>query len=192
MILPITIYSDDILRQRAKPLKGVDSAIEALIASMFESMRNASGIGLAAPQVGQSLRLVVLDISCVKNYEQEKPMVVINPHILSVKGSCAMEEGCLSVPGVQGDVVRPSAIMLKYRDEHFVEHVAEFSGMFARVLQHEIDHLDGTLFVDRVQKRDRRKMQKELLAMAAGVIHADYPVVFPPVKPTANANTNSK
>jgi len=179
MILPINIYSDDILRQKAKPLKGVDSGIEELVASMFESMRNASGIGLAAPQVGHSIRLLVLDLSCIGEYEHEKPMVVINPYILSVKGYCDMEEGCLSVPGVQGDVERPSVITLKYRDEHFGERTGEFSGMLARALQHEIDHLDGTLFVDRMEKRDRKKIQKELEAIASGTGNTEYPVVAP-------------
>ena len=178
MILPITIYSDDILRQKAKPLKGVDSVIEELIASMFESMRNASGIGLAAPQVGRSIRLLVLDLACVDNYEHEKPMVVINPHILSVRGYNEMEEGCLSVPGVKGYVTRPSVITMKYRDEHFEERVGEFSGMIARALQHEIDHLDGTLFVDRMEKRDRKKIQKELAVLASGIVDTEYPVVM--------------
>ncbi len=176
MILPINIYSDDILRQKAKPLKGVDNVIEELIASMFESMRNASGIGLAAPQVGRSIRLLVLDLACVDNYEHEKPMVVINPHILSVRGYNEMEEGCLSVPGVKGYVTRPSVITMKYRDEHFEERVGEFSGMIARALQHEIDHLDGTLFVDRMEKRDRRKIQKELDAFVSGSVTAAYPI----------------
>ena len=179
MILPINIYSDDILRQKAKPLKGVDSGIEELVASMFESMRNASGIGLAAPQVGRSVRLLVLDLSCISEYEHEKPMVVINPYILSVKGYCDMEEGCLSVPGIQGDVERPSVITLKYRDEHFEERTGEFSGMLARALQHEIDHLDGTLFVDRMEKRDRKKIQKGLDAIASGIVDTEYPVVAP-------------
>ena len=177
MILPINIYSDDILRQKARPLKGVDGDIEELIASMFESMRNASGIGLAAPQVGRSIRLLVLDLACVEDYEREKPMVVINPHILAVRSYNEMEEGCLSVPGVKGYVTRPSVITLKYRDEHFEEHTAEFSGMVARALQHEIDHLDGTLFVDRMEKRDRKKIQKELAALASGIVDSDYPVV---------------
>jgi peptide deformylase len=177
MILPINIYSDDILRQKAKPLKGVDSGIEELIASMFESMRNASGIGLAAPQIGRSIRLLVVDLSGVSKYEHEKPMVVINPHILTVKGYNEMEEGCLSVPGVQGYVERPAIITLKYRDEHFGERTGEFSGLVARVLQHEIDHLDGTLFVDRMEKRDRKKIQKELGALASGIVNTEYPVV---------------
>lgn len=177
MILPITTYSEAVLHQKAKPLKGIDSSVEALIGSMFESMNNASGIGLAAPQVGHAIRLLVLDISCMSAYENVPPMVVINPHILAVKGKNAMEEGCLSVPGVQGDVVRPASISLKYRDEHFEEHTGEFSGMLARVLQHEIDHLDGTLFVDRMEKRDRRKIQKELDAIAAGTVRADYPLM---------------
>ncbi len=176
MILPINIYSDDILRQRAKPLTGVDDAVKGLVASMFESMRNASGLGLAAPQVGHSLRLLVLDLSCIKKYENEKPMVVINPYILAVMGSSDMEEGCLSVPGVQGDVQRPSAITLKYRDERFEEQVCDFSGMVARVLQHEIDHLNGTLFVDRMEKRGRRKIKNKLESLASGVVDAAYPV----------------
>jgi len=179
MILPINIYSDDILRQKAKPLKGIDSTIEALIASMFESMRNAEGIGLAAPQVGHSVRLLVLDLSCIDNYANEKPMVVINPHILAVSGCNVMEEGCLSIPGVNGDVERPAVISLKYRDEHFLERTREFSGMLARALQHEIDHLDGTLFVDRMEKRSRKKIQKELTDIASGIIDAEYPVVSP-------------
>lgn len=176
MILPITIYSDEILRQKALPVDGIDSGIRELIGNMFETMYKAPGIGLAAPQAGSSLRLLVLDISCMKEYAHIKPMVVINPMVLSSRGYLAMEEGCLSIPGVQGDVVRPSTISLRYRDEEFAEHTMEFSGMLARVLQHEIDHLDGRLFVDRLQKRERRKVQKDLEAIAAGRFIASYPV----------------
>lgn len=161
---------------KAKPLKGVDSSIEELIGNMFESMRNASGIGLAAPQIGRSVRLIVLDLSCMDSHADAEPMVVINPRVLSVKGRSNMEEGCLSVPGVMGDVLRPSAITLHYRDEKFVEHTEEFNGMMARALQHEIDHLDGTLFVDRMDKRDRKKVQKDLDAIVEGRVKADYPL----------------
>ena len=185
MILPITIYSDDILRQRAKPLKGVDDEIRSLIASMFESMHNAAGIGLAAPQVGRSIRLLVVDISVMEEYADVPPMVVINPHIVSVSGSSEYDEGCLSVPGLMGPVVRPSAITLKYRDETFAEHEERFTGMSARVLQHEIDHLDGKLFVDRLDKRERRRLQSGLTALSQGVIEAAYPVV-PPSAPPAS------
>ena len=176
MIIPINTYSDPVLALKAKPLKGIDPSVEELIGNMFESMRNASGIGLAAPQIGRSLRLLVIDISCMESYKDAEPMVVINPRILSVKGRSLMEEGCLSVPGVMGDVSRPSAINLHYRDENFEEHTTEFTGMMARVLQHEIDHLDGTLFVDRMEKRDRRKIQKELDALADGLFSAEYPL----------------
>jgi peptide deformylase len=177
MILPINIYSDDILRKKAKPLKSIDSGVEELIGFMFESMRNASGIGLAAPQVGHSVRLVVLDISSLTHYPDEKPMVVINPHILAVRGYNDMEEGCLSLPGIHGDVERPAALTLKYRNENFEEMTGDFSGMLARVLQHEIDHLNGTLFVDRMEKRDRRKIQKELDALVSGTVQTQYPIV---------------
>ncbi|NTU96589.1 MAG: peptide deformylase [Chlorobiaceae bacterium] len=175
MILPINIYSDEVLKKKARPMKGVDSSTAELIDAMFESMRNASGIGLAAPQVGHSIRLLVVDVSCMKEHAAEKPMIVINPHIQSARGANTMEEGCLSVPGVLGDVVRPSAITLKYRDEHFQERTGEFSGMLARVLQHEIDHLDGTLFVERLDKRERRKIQIRLDELSAGIVDAAYP-----------------
>ena len=176
MILPINTYSDEVLRRKAKPLKGTDRQLEELIGNMFESMRNAEGIGLAAPQIGVSLRLLVVDISLAGGYDEASPMVVINPRILAVQGYNSMEEGCLSIPDVRGDVVRPSAIQLKYRDENFEERVGEFDNLTARVLQHEIDHLDGTLFVDRMQRRDRRKIQKELDSLTRGVINASYPV----------------
>ncbi len=186
MILPINIYSDEVLKKKARPMKGVDSSTAELVASMFESMRNASGIGLAAPQVGHSIRLLVVDVSCMKEYADVQPLVVINPHILSLRGANVMEEGCLSVPGVVGDVTRPASITLKYRDENFTEQVADFSGMLARVLQHEIDHLDGTLFVDRLEKRERRKVQGKLDELAAGNVEAEYPhsrEVFPEARP---------
>ncbi|NTV68436.1 MAG: peptide deformylase [Chlorobaculum sp.] len=176
MILPINTYSDPVLSLKAKPLRGVDASIEALIAEMFDTMYKAPGIGLAAPQVGHSIRLVVVDISSIEKYADLKPMVIINPRIVAVRGRNSMEEGCLSLPGVAGDVSRPSAITLRYRDEKFEEHTADFDTMMARVLQHEIDHLDGTLFVDRMDKRDRRKIQKELDAIAQGLVKADYPL----------------
>ncbi|NTU67413.1 MAG: peptide deformylase [Chlorobiaceae bacterium] len=176
MIVPINTYSDPVLSLKAKPLKGLDPSIGELIGNMFESMRNAEGIGLAAPQIGVSLRVLVLDLSCMESHRDAKPMVVINPRIIGVKGRNVMDEGCLSVPGVMGEVLRPSAINLHYRDEHFEEHTAEFSGMLSRALQHEIDHLDGTLFVDRMEKRDRRKIQKELEAIAEGRITTTYPL----------------
>ncbi|UZJ40526.1 peptide deformylase [Prosthecochloris sp. SCSIO W1101] len=176
MILPINTYSDQVLRRKTKPLKGVDEQLEDLIGNMFESMRNADGIGLAAPQVGASLRLLVVDISIAEGYEKASPMVVINPHILAVKGFVSMNEGCLSIPDVRGDVVRPSSIQIKYRDEHFEEHTAEFNDLTARVLQHEVDHLDGTLFVDRMQRRSRRKIQKELDAITRGEVMTSYPI----------------
>lgn len=177
MIVPINIFSDEVLRRKAVPLEGMDSDTEELLGNMFETMYNAPGIGLAAPQVGRSLRLLVIDLSSLKEYSNLKPMVVINPRILDSRGYRAMEEGCLSLPGVQGDVVRPAVINLHYRDEHFEERTDEFSGMLARVLQHEIDHLDGKLFVDRLPKKERRKVQKDLDALVSGQFIASYPVV---------------
>ncbi|MBM3162651.1 MAG: peptide deformylase [Chlorobi bacterium] len=182
MIVPITLYSDEVLHRKALPIEGVDADIEELVGSMFETMYNAPGIGLAAPQVGRSLQLLVVDISCMKEYAGAKPMVVINPRIIASGGGyLAMEEGCLSLPGVQGDVVRPATINLQYRDEHFEERTGEFSGMFARVLQHEIDHLEGRLFVDRLKKREMRRAKKDLDALVSGRFSASYPVASAPV-----------
>ncbi len=178
MILPINTYSDEVLRRKAKPLKTIDTELEELIGNMFETMRNAEGIGLAAPQVGVSLRLLVTDISIADGYEGASPMVVINPHILAVRGLNTMDEGCLSIPEVSGEVVRPSVIELKYRDEYFEERIGEFDKLAARVLLHEIDHLDGTLFVDRLQRRDRRKAQKNLDAITRGEVTTGYPVAL--------------
>ncbi len=178
MILPIHTYSDEVLRRKAKPVKESGLELEELIGNMFESMHNAEGIGLAAPQIGVSLRLLVIDISRVDGYGDAAPLVVINPHILGVDGFGAMEEGCLSIPDVQGKVVRPSAVQLKYRDEHFREQVGEFDDLAARVLQHEIDHLDGTLFVDRMRRGDRRKIRKKLDELTAGEFTSGYPVAL--------------
>jgi peptide deformylase len=187
MILPINTYSDPVLTMKAKPLKGVDASTQELIAEMFETMHRAAGIGLAAPQVGQSIRLLVVDISGIEKYADVKPMVVINPRIVAVRGTYSMEEGCLSVPGVNGEVTRPAAITLHYRDENFEEHTASFDALMARVLQHEIDHLDGRLFIDRMDKRDRRKIQKELDAIAAGEVKANYPLARDAAKIGAEA-----
>lgn len=177
MIVPITIYGDEVLRRKALPLEGVDASTEELIGNMFETMYNAPGIGLAAPQVGRSVQLLVLDISCMKEYVDVGPMVVINPGVLGSRGYRSMEEGCLSLPGLQGEVVRPAEITLRYRDERFRERTAEFSGMLARVLLHEMDHLEGRLFVDRLPKKEKRKVQRELDALVRGEFEAEYPVV---------------
>ncbi len=173
-ILPIYTYGADVLKKTAKPVKGVSDELRELIDDMFETMYQANGIGLAAPQVGVSLRLLVADISMIEEYAETTPMVIINPQILSTRGEATMEEGCLSIPGVRETVTRPKRIMLKYRDENFEEHVAEIDGLMSRVIQHELDHLNGELFVEKLDSKTRRDLKEELEAIKRGDVEAEY------------------
>jgi peptide deformylase len=173
-ILPIYTYGDEVLNKVAKPLKKVDEKVQTLIDDMFETMEQANGIGLAAPQVGASIRLLVVDVSCVKEYKHVPPMVIINPQILEMRDDVLMEEGCLSIPGVREEVWRPDVIKLKYRDRHFQEHIEEFDGLISRVIQHELDHLNGELFVEKLDGKTRRALKEELTAIKQGEVEAKY------------------
>ncbi len=173
-ILPIYTYGHEVLNKVAKPLKKVDEKIQTLIDDMFETMAQANGIGLAAPQVGVSIRLMVVDVSSVKDYKHVPPMVIINPQILETHGEVLMEEGCLSIPGIREEVWRPKVIMLKYRDRHFQEHLEEFDGLVSRVIQHELDHLNGEFFVNKLEGRMRRNLRDELIAIKSGKVEANY------------------
>ncbi|MDX2129419.1 MAG: peptide deformylase [Chloroherpetonaceae bacterium] len=173
-ILPIYTYGDQVLKKTAKPLKGVDAKTRKLITDMFETMEQASGIGLAAPQVGVSIRLLVIDVSIIEKYEEIPPMVFINPQILEADGLFTMEEGCLSIPGVRETVTRPDRIKLKYRDENFNEHIEEFDGLVSRVIQHELDHLNGELFVEKLDSKLKKAHKDELEAILRGDAEAEY------------------
>ena len=154
MIRPILKYGDTPLHDQAQPVGGVTPEIERLIDDMIETMYAAPGIGLAAPQVGVSLRIFVIDLSVGR--DPAGPLVMINPEIVERDGVQLEEEGCLSMPGFNATVVRPSRVMVKGLDREGSEQRREGTGLLARALQHEIDHLDGTLFVDRLRgiKRD--------------------------------------
>ena len=123
MILPLNIYGDDFLFQQSVPMEDIDAGIDELVGSMFETLYKTSGLGLAAPQIGHSIQLFVVDISRSKrgNYANEKPLVVINPNIISVSGEDVIEETCLSIPGIRKNITRPAAITLQYHDVHFEE-----------------------------------------------------------------------
>jgi len=144
----ILVYPDPFLAGKAVPVAAVDSRVRALIRDMFETMYGAEGVGLAAPQVGVGKRVVVVDVSPVD--ETIPPMAVVNPEIVERNGSVTGVEGCLSVPGVQGEVCRAETVVVRGLDEggNPVRIVAD--GILSRALQHEIDHLDGVLFIDRV------------------------------------------
>jgi len=144
----ILVYPDPFLARKAVPVVAVDDRIRTLIRDMFETMYAAEGVGLAAPQVGVAKRVVVLDVSPVD--ETIAPVAVVNPEIVSRNGSVTGVEGCMSVPGVQGEVCRAETVELRGSDEQGNPLRIRAFGILSRALQHEIDHLDGVLFIDRL------------------------------------------
>jgi peptide deformylase len=144
----ILVYPDPFLARKAVPVAAVDDRIRALIRDMFETMYSAEGIGLAATQVGVGKRVIVLDVSPVD--ETIPPLAVVNPEIVSRSGSVTGVEGCLSVPGVQGEVIRAETVLVRGLDERGNPLRIQAAGILSRALQHEIDHLDGILFIERI------------------------------------------
>jgi peptide deformylase len=140
-LLPIRVLGDPILRQETTPVTAFDDALRALVADMFETMYVAKGIGLAAPQVGRRERLTVVDVD-------RNPLVLINPEIVTAEGSAKGEEGCLSIPEIYGDVERKGRVVVRALGRDGKEFEVEGTELLARCLQHEIDHLDGKLFLD--------------------------------------------
>jgi peptide deformylase len=145
-MLKIRIIGDQVLRDSAEEVTEFDAKLKNLTEEMIELMHASDGIGLAAPQVGISKRLLVTDISPVE--KESEPMVFINPVILESTGEIVLEEGCLSIPGVREEITRPEEVLLNYQTVEGCEKSEKFEGWMARVLQHEIDHLDGVLFID--------------------------------------------
>jgi peptide deformylase len=154
-----------ILRKKALPVKKIDTKIISLVENMFYTLRNADGIGLAAPQVNQNLAIAIIDISCIEKYKDAKPILLINPEIEGIYGECAMNEGW-----------RPKQIFVKYYDLEMKEKKEEYDDLAARVIQHEIDHLHGKLFVDYLNKEDQKKYKKQLSDIKKGKIQTDYPL----------------
>lgn len=156
--LTILHFPDERLRTVAKPVEQVDDNLRALIDDMFETMYDAPGIGLAATQVNVHQRLIVIDVSEEKN----EPLVLINPEILEKKGVEEMDEGCLSVPGIYEKVQRADRIKVRALDRHGEPFELETDGLLAVCIQHEIDHLDGKLFVDYLSSLKRQRIRKKL------------------------------
>src|SRR5438309_3870918 len=156
MILPILRYGDSPLHDAAGPIEEITDDVHKLIDDMIETMYAAPGVGLAAPQVGVSLRLFVIDTSVGR--DPSSLMVMINPEFVEREGMQLEEEGCLSVPGFNATVARPSKVLVKGLDRDGQERTVEATGLLARAFQHEMDHLDGALFVDRL-----RGLQKDLI-----------------------------
>jgi peptide deformylase len=154
MVLPIYLYGQKVLRKRATEVAKVTPELAKLADDMLETMYQSNGIGLAAPQVGRSIRLIVADVAGEE--EEKHPYFLFNPTVTERKGGIAAEEGCLSVPGVWADVERPESITVEYMDKDGKRQVLRgIDGLLARCIQHEIDHLDGVLFVDKISATDR-------------------------------------
>ncbi|HEV7246365.1 MAG TPA: peptide deformylase [Shinella sp.] len=153
-IKPLIILPDPILRQVSKPIETVDSEVKKLADDMLETMYDAPGIGLAAIQIGVARRMLVLDVS--KDGEDKQPLVFINPEVVSASDARSVyEEGCLSIPDYYAEVERPAAITVKYLDRDGKQQIVEADGLLATCLQHEIDHLNGVLFIDHISKLKR-------------------------------------
>ena len=185
MVLPIYVYGHDALREETDPVEENTEALQKLIDNMIETMHNAAGIGLAAPQVGRGERLFVVDLTPMADEIAEageslppQPMVVINPEIVEESDDTAeMEEGCLSIPEVREAVTRPERVRMQYLDRRLHEREVRAGGMLARVLQHERDHLDGILFTDYLSSFRKRLLRRPLREMVNGEVEADYPLV---------------
>ncbi len=179
-ILPIVTYDDPVLREETQPVKELNDEIITLIDDMIETMYNSDGVGLAAPQIGKSLKIFVMDGDPVLEEDEEKygPLVFINPEIVENKGDkVIMDEGCLSIPEVREKVSRPETIVIEYSDENFVKQKKEFSGWMARIIQHENDHLNGVLFIDYLSSFRKRMIKSSLKNIQAGLIETEYPLV---------------
>ncbi len=180
MILPIYLYGQPVLKKVAEDITAGYPNLQELIANMFDTMHHAQGIGLAAPQIGLAIRVVVVDLDVLAEDEpqfKDFRRVYINAHILETSDDTdTMEEGCLSLPGIHEKVTRPSRIHVKYLDENFVEHDEWVDGYLARVMQHEFDHLEGKVFSDRLSPLRRQMNKNKLGNLAKGKVVCDYKV----------------
>ncbi|MBU3678683.1 MAG: peptide deformylase [Candidatus Kapabacteria bacterium] len=179
MILPVYTYNHPVLKQRTAQIDDMSDELRDLIRDMFETMYKANGIGLAANQVGKGLSLTVIDISDRDEGEDPGQIVLINPVIEAFSDDEEeFEEGCLSLPDYRDTVIRPSAIQVRYLDASMTERVMEADGLVARVMQHEIDHLNGIYFFERLSPIRRTLGSGKLKKIARGQFEADYPT-FP-------------
>ena len=184
MILPIYAFGYKVLKKEAKPIEKDHEKLEELIANMWDTMYNANGVGLAGPQVGLSLRIFMVDTAQMEKDEDEIKKGIkktfINAEILEEEGEFwAYEEGCLSIPHIRGDVERQKKIKIKYFDENFVEHIEEYDGINARVIQHEYDHIEGKLFTEKLKPLKKKMIKRKLEKIRAGKIETEYRMKFP-------------
>lgn len=194
-VLPIYLIGSEVLRKIAKPVQTLDNSLIKLVYDMTETMHRAHGIGLAANQVGELRRVIVIDLSAVEQAEmaedseegeedeepqprgERRTMVLINLEVLEPAGSVVMEEGCLSIPDVRADVARAETIQIKFLDVNMKEVVQEAQGLLARVILHEFDHLNGVLFLDHLTKTKRALLKPAVRKIQKGEVDTSYPVI---------------
>lgn len=193
MILPIIAYGDPVLRKVAERIDVDYPKLTELISNMWDTMYNASGVGLAAPQIGLPVRLFMVDTTPFADddelsKEEQKQLesfkqVFINAEIIEETGEeWPFNEGCLSIPDVREDVSRKDTVQMTYLDENFKEHSKTFDGLLARVIQHEYDHIEGVLFTDKLSALKKRMLKGKLTNISKGNIDVDYRMKFPAIK----------
>lgn len=186
MKLPVYLYGHPVLRKISEPIDEKFEGLKELVAQMFDAMYESEGVGLAAPQIGKNIRLVVIDADPAGEAFPEcvgRKFALINPEIEILDGdTISRDEGCLSLPGIGESVPRVEHIRLSWLDEDFKPHTEEISGYLARIVQHECDHLEGKLFIDHISGIRKQLIKGKLNNIAKGRITVDYPVRFAPVK----------
>ena len=190
MILPIIAYGDPVLRKIAKNIDEDYPNLDKLIEDMKETMKNARGVGLAAPQIGKAIRLFLVDTSPFaeddeldeeeRNFLKDYRKIFINAKIINEVGDkWAFSEGCLSIPNINEDVSREETVTIEYFDENFKKHTETLNGLAARVIQHEYDHIEGILFTDKLSSLKRRLLKKKLENISRGKVDVEYRMKFP-------------
>jgi len=193
MILPVVAYGDPVLRKVAKEIDADYPDLSKLIDDMRQTMYNANGVGIAAPQIGKSIRLFIIDATPFAEDEElteeervqlkDFNKVFINPKIIKEEGNeWAFSEGCLSIPDIREDVFRQEHITFEYLDEDFKKHTGSYTGIAARIFQHEYDHLEGILFTDKLSSLKKRILKKKLEKISTGKINTEYRMRFPNLK----------
>ena len=181
MILPIISFGSEVLRERCVEISSDYIELQNLINNMWETMYNAQGVGLAAPQINKSIRLFLIDTTPFIDDEDIEPIkkVFINPRIINETGDLwVFNEGCLSIPQVREDITRKSVITIEYQDESFNKYTESFDGITARVIQHEYDHIEGVLFIDRISQLRKRMIKGKLMDISKGKITTSYKMKF--------------
>ncbi len=182
MIYPIVAYGDPVLRKKAESISNDYPKLMTIIDNMFKTMYHSQGVGLAAPQVGISIRLFVIDSTPFKEDDESADgfkRVFINPELINEEGDkWKFNEGCLSIPGIREDIERKPRLTIRYQDMNFETHIEEFSGIKARIIQHEYDHLEGILFTDKLTPLKKTLLKGRLTDISKGKVDVDYKMKF--------------